>query len=146
MTELIPYLAVTDANGAIDFYVRAFGAVEVSRWTDEASGKIGHAEVTIGELRLFVADEWPEGGVRAPQAGAGTAVSLVLDVDDADAVFDRAVGLGARVERPVTDHPHGERGGWLFDPFGHRWAITSTVEQLGTEELRERVGSEYRIT
>lgn len=146
MTELIPYLAVTDGGGAIDFYVRAFGAVEVSRWTDQATGKVGHAEVTIGGVRLFVADEWPEGGVLAPQAGAGTPVSLVLDVDDADAVFDRAVGLGARVERPVADQAQGERGGWLFDPFGHRWAITSTVEQVSTEELRERVGSEYRIT
>jgi PhnB protein len=146
MNGLTPYLAVTDASAAIDFYVRAFGGTEVSRWTDTSTGKIGHAELALGDARLFLADEWPEGGVLAPQAGAGSAVSLVLEVNDADAVFDRAVELGAKVDRPVTDQAYGERGGWLFDPFGHRWGISSKVEQLSDGEIQERVGAEYRIT
>ncbi len=145
MPDLIPYLAARDAAAAIAFYVDAFGAVEVSRWTEPGTRKIGHAELSIGGRRLFLADEWPDGGVLAPVEGAGTAVSLVLDVDDVDAVFARAVELGARVERPVAES-HGDRGGWLFDPFGHRWSIVTTGPDLGREELQDRIGPAYEIT
>jgi PhnB protein len=145
MADLIPYLAARDAGAAIAFYVEAFGATEVARWTEPDTGKIGHAELEIGGRRLFLADEWPEGGVLAPVEGAGTPMSLVLDVDDVDAVFARALELGARVERPVTD-AHGDRGGWLFDPAGHRWSIVTSGDQLGRDELQEQVGTAYEIT
>lgn len=147
MTKLTPYLAAKDASAAIDFYLRAFGATETSRWTERESGKIGHAEVSIGEVRIFLADEWSEGGVYAPsrdQVG-GHSVSLVLEVDDADAVFDRAVEAGATVERPVTDQPYGARGGWLIDPAGHRWSITTPGVEASPEELRETVGDQYDV-
>jgi PhnB protein len=145
MTDLIPYLAARDASAAIAFYVEAFGATEVVRWTDPDTGTIGHAEIDVGGRRLFLADEWPDGGVLAPREGAGTPVSLVLDVDDVDAVFARAVALGARVERPVTD-AHGDRGGWLFDPAGHRWSIMTSGPELGRDEVQEQVGAAYEIT
>lgn len=145
MADLIPYLAARDASAAIAFYVEAFGATEVMRWTDPGTGAIGHAEIVVGGRRLFLADEWPEGGVLAPVEGAGTPVSLVLDVDDVDAVFARAVQLGARVERPVAD-AHGDRGGWLFDPAGHRWSIVTSGDELGRDALQEQVGTAYEIT
>lgn len=145
MTDLIPYLAARDAAAAIAFYVSAFGATEVSRWTDPETGTIGHAELSVGGRRLFLADEWPEGGVRAPVAGAGTSVSLVLVVPDVDAVFARALELGARIDRPVTED-HGDRGGWLHDPFGHRWSVTTPLEDLSRDELQDRVGPAYEIS
>lgn len=145
MADLIPYLACRDANAAIAFYVEAFGATEVHRWTEPGTGKIGHAELVVGGRRLFLADEWPEGGVLAPREGAGTPMSLVLDVADVDAVFARAVALGARVERPLTD-AHGDRGGWLFDPAGHRWSIVTSGRELDRDELQEQVGAAYEIT
>ncbi|MDQ4119137.1 MAG: VOC family protein [Actinomycetota bacterium] len=145
MADLIPYLVARDAGAAIAFYVDAFGATELSRWTEPGTGKIGHAELEVGGRRMFVADEWPEGGVTAPREGADTPMSLVLDVDDIDGVFARAVALGARVERPVTD-AHGDRGGWLFDPAGHRWSIVTSGKELSRDELQEQVGAAYEIT
>lgn len=145
MATVTPYLCVSDAAAAIGFYQRAFGAAEEMRMTD-ASGKVGHAEITIGTARIFVADEWPDGGVYGPGRYGGTPVSLVLQVDDVDAVFERAVAAGATVERPVTDQPYGERSGWLIDPFGHWWSVATTIEELSRNDLRERVGAEYDVT
>lgn len=115
------YLCADRAADAIAFYRRAFGAEERSR-IEDAAGHIGHLELAIGETTLFLSDESPAGRVVAPAKLSGTAVSFVLSVDDADAWFQRAVDAGARVERPVADAPQG-RGGWVIDPFGHRWNI-----------------------
>ncbi|MDT0303971.1 VOC family protein [Streptomonospora wellingtoniae] len=142
---LVCYLCVDGADAAIDFYRRAFGAVEDQRWTGE-DGRIGHAELTVEGAPVYLADEHPELGLRGPLAAGDTPVSLMLTVADADAVFEAALAAGATAESPVEDQPYGMRMGWLRDPFGHRWGIGSYVAEVSAEELRERVGDSYTIT
>lgn len=144
MATVTPYLCANDAAAALAFYVAAFGAEETSRWTDPDTGAIGHAEFVVDGARFFIADEWPDGGVYSPTTIGRTPVSFVLDVDDVDAFFDRAVAAGAVIDRPVEDSPHG-RGGWLYDPFGHRWHISAETP-VSAEQLQEQVGDEYVIT
>jgi len=126
MSTLTPYLCCSDAPAAITFYGKALGAVEVERWTAD-DGRIGHAELDLAGNRVYLADEHPEIGVVSPTTLGRTPVSLVLEVPDADAAAERAVAAGASVERPVTDQPDGRRGGWVVDPFGHRWNLTSAA-------------------
>lgn len=145
MSTITPYLCAHDASAALDFYARAFGAVETTRWTDPEKGTIGHAEMMVGGARFMIADEWPEGGVFSPTTVGRSTVSLVLEVDDADAVFDQAVAAGATVDRPVADSPHG-RNGWLVDPFGHRWNVNGPAAPMSATELQEAVGDEYVIS
>lgn len=122
---LTPYLAVRDAAAALTFYAEVFGAIEVSRWTDD-SGRIGHAELRFGMTRLFLADEHPELGVLGPLTRGGESTSFVLEVDDVDTLWDAALAAGCTVDRPVAESGHG-RGGWLHDPFGHRWNLYTPV-------------------
>ncbi|HEY9410627.1 MAG TPA: VOC family protein [Jiangellaceae bacterium] len=145
MVSVTPYLCAADAAAALDFYTRAFDAVETTRWTDPQTHAIGHAEFDIGDTHLMIADEWPAGGVYSPTTVGRTTVSLVIEVDDADAVFERAVAAGATVDRPIEDSPHG-RNGWLVDPFGHRWNIAGPAAPLSAAELQEAVGDAYTIT
>ena len=145
MVTATPYLCVAGASAALDFYASAFGAEEVSRWTDRETGMIGHAEFVIDGARFFLADEWPEGGVYSPATIGRTPVSFVLEVEDVDAVFQQVVAAGATVERPVADSPHG-RNGWLFDPFGHRWSISAHDPGKSATDLQNEVGDEYVIT
>ena len=123
--RVIPYLAVRGGVAALEFYVAAFGAVEISRLTNE-DGTLGHAEFAIGQARLFLADEWPQMRVLSPATLGGYSVSLAIEVAEVDAFVNRAVAAGARIERPVGPGPMpGSRAGWLIDPFGHRWHISS---------------------
>jgi PhnB protein len=126
MSTLTPYLCCTDAAAAITFYSAALGAVEVERWTAD-DGRIGHAELDLAGNHVYLADEHPEIGVVSPTTLGRTPVSFVLEVPDADAAVERAAAAGASVERPVTDQPGGARGGWIVDPYGHRWNLTSTT-------------------
>ncbi|GAA4954692.1 VOC family protein [Streptomonospora halophila] len=142
---LVCYLCVDGADAAISFYRRAFGAVEDERWTG-GDGRVGHARITVEGAPVYLADEHPELGLRGPRAAGGTPVSLMLTVADADAVFEAALAAGATAERPVADQPYGMRTGWLRDPFGHRWGISSRVAEVSGEELRKRVGDSYTIT
>lgn len=135
--ELFPYLHVRDAGAAIRFYVQAFGARELFRLT-EPSGRIGHAELDFGGTTLMVSDEYPEMGIRGPQPGTPTALSLHIHVDDADAVIAQAVAAGATLERPAQDEFYGERGGVVRDPFGHRWNIGHSIEEVAPEEMQRR--------
>ena len=121
--RVTPYLCAEGASAAIAFYRNAFGAVEVYRM--ESDGRIGHAEIAIGDSTIYISDEWREMGVLSPLALKGNSVSFVLDVPDVDAAFQRAIDAGATVERPIEDAPYG-RGGWLRDPFGHRWSIQTS--------------------
>jgi PhnB protein len=118
---ITPYLCCAGASDAIDFYETAFGAIEVSRWTDER-GRVSHAQLEIGEAKFFLADEFPEIGVMSPKTIGGSPVLLVLDVDDADASFARALAAGATELRALKDDPYG-RNGKLRDPFGHEWMV-----------------------
>ncbi|MGQ0550400.1 MAG: VOC family protein [Armatimonadota bacterium] len=117
-----PYLAVRDAARAIEFYKKAFGATESSERYVESDGRVGHAEFTIGNAQIFISDEFPEIGVRGPQSLGGASSSVVLEVQNADAIFNQAVAAGATVVRPLKDEPYG-RTGKLADPFGHIWFI-----------------------
>jgi PhnB protein len=134
---LTPYLAIRDAARAIEFYREAFGAVEVMRLA-EPSGRIGHAEIEIDGSRLMLSDEFPEMGVRGPQALGGSPVTLHLYVPDVDRVFGRAVAAGAKAERPPADQFYGDRAGSLVDPFGHRWHLATRKQEVTVEEMQRR--------
>jgi uncharacterized glyoxalase superfamily protein PhnB len=123
MHALTPYLAVTDAVAAVDFYVTAFGATRRGEPILMPDGRTGHVEVALGDSVLMLADEFPEMGLAAPATRGGVSQSLVLEVADPDAVTARALAAGGTLERPVTDSPHG-RGGVVLDPSGHRWMVT----------------------
>jgi PhnB protein len=134
-----PYLIVNDAAGAIDFYQRAFGATEVMRF--DHGGKIGHAEIRIGDSPIMLADEHPEMGARSPQTLGGSPITILLYVEDVDAVFTQAVAAGAKVQRPVEDKFYGDRAGSVEDPFGHVWHIATHKEDLTLEEMYKRAAS-----
>lgn len=135
--ELFAYLCVADTAAAIGFYQRAFGATEKFRLT-EPGGRIGHAEIDLGGHTVMLCDEFPEYGIRAPQAASGTPVTIHLHVDDADAVIARAVEAGASLERPASDAFYGERSGSIIDPFGHRWLVGHDIEDVPVEEMQRR--------
>lgn len=135
--SVMVYLIVKNARSAIDFYQRAFGAVELFRLT-EPSGKIGHAELRFGATVVMVADEYPDFGALAPPSIGGSPVKLHLAVDDADASFARAKAAGAVELRPLTNEFYGERSGLLVDPFGHSWFVSQHVEDVSPEEMQRR--------
>ncbi|QBE61834.1 VOC family protein [Pseudoduganella lutea] len=135
--ELFAYLCVSDAGAAIDFYRRAFGATEKFRLT-EPGGRIGHAELDFGGVTLMLSDEYPEYGIHGPRAAQSPPVTIHLHVDDADEVVAGALAAGASLERPVQDEFYGERGGVVRDPFGHRWNIGHSIEEMSPEEMQRR--------
>ncbi|AKQ64502.1 Glyoxalase family protein [Myxococcus hansupus] len=130
-------LVVKDAPAALDFYTRAFGAREKYRLT-EPSGRVGHAEMTLGGVTLMLADEYPEYGITGPQSQGGTTCSLNLRVDDVDVAAQRAIDAGATLERPIKDEFYGDRAAHLRDPFGHRWALNARIEDVSPEEMQRR--------
>ena len=137
-----PYLCCRHAEEAIRFYTRAFGATEGYRLAD-AGGKIGHAEIRIGEAVLMLSDEFPELGVRSPLALGGSPVALHVYVDDVDALARRAAEAGAKVLRPCETQFYGDRTVKLEDPFGHVWIFASHLEDVADGEIRERAGKLY---
>jgi len=132
-----PYLAIRDAASAIEFYRKAFDAMEMMRLA-EPTGRIGHAEIEIGGARIMIADEHPEMDVRGPEAFGGSPVSIHLYLADVDAVFARAVTAGAKPVRPPADQFYGDRAATLIDPFGHRWYLATRKEDVSTEEMQKR--------
>jgi len=135
--NVIPYLAVQGAARAIEFYQKAFGAIEAYRLTDPF-GKIGHAEIRIGETRIFLADEAPDWGHLSPGTVGGCPVKFHLSVDNADELAQRAVDAGAVLLRPVADQFYGERMGMVTDPFGFSWFIATTTAEVSPEEMQRR--------
>ena len=132
-----PYLIVDGAARALDFYKQAFGATELFR-LQGPDGKIGHAEIRIGDTVIMLADVHPEFDANGPRHYGGSPVGLHLYVEDADAVAGRAVAAGAKVKRPVADQFYGERQGTLEDPFGHTWYVSTHIEDLSVEEIGRR--------
>jgi PhnB protein len=132
-----PYLCVKDAAKALEFYKKGFGATELMRMGDP-SGKIGHAEIKIGEAIVMLADEFPDYGVLSPQSIGGTPVSIMVYVEDVDGFVSKAVAAGAKVLRPVQDQFWGDRSGQLEDPFGHKWHFATHVEDVSPEEMKKR--------
>ena len=133
----IAYLCVSGGAAAIDFYTRALGAEEVYRIA-QPDGKVGHAELKIGNGTIFLADEYPEGGFLSPKTIGGTPIQIHLYVDDVDAVATRMTEAGATNVRPVETQFYGDRGGSFDDPFGHRWWIATRVEDLSVDEMKKR--------
>ena len=134
MHSLTPHLVCRDAAAAIDFYGRAFGAIERFR-LPAPNGKIVHACVQIGDSQLFLVDEMPEHGAHGPQALKGTPVTIHLQVEDADAAFARAMRAGAMVTMPLADMFWGDRYGQVVDPFGHHWSIATHLREVSREEM-----------
>jgi PhnB protein len=140
-TTLTPHIIVRDAEKAIDFYKQAFGAEERGRH-EGPDGKIMHAEVKIGNSILMLNDEFPEMGGVSPLTVGKTSTTLHMYVDDADAVFDRAVKAGANVIMPVSDMFWGDRYGMVSDPFGHQWSIATHKQDLTAAEV-EKAAQEF---
>ena len=136
--SVTPYLIVNDGAGALEFYKKAFGAVETVRMGGP-DGKVGHAEIRIGDSHVMLADESPGMGHRSAQSIGATPVSLVLYVEDVDAQFKQAIAAGAKELRPVEDQFYGDRMGTLVDPFGHVWSLGTHKEDVSPEEMNRRM-------
>jgi PhnB protein len=132
-----PYLAVEDAAEAIEYYKRAFGAKETVRM-NAPGGKIGHAELEIGDSHVMLSDPFPQASTKPPKELGGTTASIFMYVEDVDAVVQRAVDAGATVTMEVADQFWGDRFGSITDPFGHSWSIATHVEDVSPEEIEER--------
>jgi PhnB protein len=137
--RLTPYLIVDGASDAIDFYTEVLGATERVRMPGDAPESIGHAEIAIGNSVIMLADEFPDMGVLGPKSIGGSPVTIMVYVEDVDAVFDKAVRAGARALEEPTDQFYGDRSGQFEDPFGHRWNIASHVEDVPAEEMQRRM-------
>jgi PhnB protein len=137
-----PYLIVDGAARAIEFYKQAFGAAEVMRISGP-DGKLGHAEIKIGDSPIMLADEFPKMDARGPVAIGGTPVSLMLYFENCDTIFNRAVSAGARVLRQVQDQFYGDRAGTVVDPFGHKWTIATHKEDVSPEEVQKRAAAMF---
>ena len=137
--NVTPYLIVDGASGAIEFYKKVFGASELMRMA-APGGKVGHAEVLIGDSRIMLADEFPDMGARGPKAFGGSPVHLYLYVEDVDSVARQAVAAGAKEIRPVKDQFYGDRSGAFEDPYGHLWHISTHKQDVPPDELKRRAG------
>ena len=132
------HMTVHDAKAAIAFYVKAFGAVEAYRLVEPGSGKVGHAEIRIGDSILMLNDEYPDFGAKSPAATGGSPVAFHIQVADADKAVDHAVKAGATLVRPVQDQFYGDRSGMVACPFGYRWFLTNTKEVVSPAEMQKR--------
>jgi len=138
--RVTPYLCIDGASDAIEFYATVFGATERVRMP-APEGKVGHAEVQIGDSLIMLSDEFPGMGVRSPKGIGGSPVTMSVYVEDVDEVFDRAVQAGANALSPVEDQFYGDRSGQFEDPFGHRWSVATRVEDVPPEEIEKRAAA-----
>ena len=135
--SVTPYLIIEGAADAIEFYKQAFGATELFRFPSP-DGKIGHAEMKIGDSPIMLADAYPDMGYKGPKSLGGSPVSLMIYVEDVDTVFSQAVAAGATVKEAVSDKFYGDRLGTLVDPFGHVWHISTHKEDVSLAEMEKR--------
>jgi PhnB protein len=135
--QVIPYLIVDGADAAIGFYAETLGAKERMRM-DGPDGKIGHAELEIGDGLVMLADENPDMGARSPKSVGGTPVTIHVYVEDVDAAFEAALTAGATELRAVENQFYGDRSGQFEDPFGHHWNVATHVEDVPPEEMERR--------
>lgn len=137
--SVTPYLIIKGAADAIEFYKKAFGATELFRMDHE--GKIGHAEIKIGDSLIMLADEYPEMGYLGPVTLGGSPVSLMIYVEDVDTIFKQAIEAGGTEQMPLQDKFYGDRSGKLKDPFGHTWHVATHIEDVSPEEMEKRIAS-----
>jgi PhnB protein len=135
-----PYLIIDGAAKALDFYKRIFGAVEKMRMPSPG-GKVGHAEISIGDSIIMLADEHPEIGARSPRAFGGSGVGIMLYVDDVDVTVKNAVAEGAKLVQKVEDKFYGDRTGTIEDPWGHTWHVGTHKEDVSEDEMKRRMAS-----
>jgi PhnB protein len=138
--QVIPYLMVEPATAAIDFYTTVFGATERLRMPGP-DGKIGHAELEIGDSMIMLADVPPDAGSGTPKTLGGTPVTMMIYVEDVDSTFERALKAGATEERKVENQFYGDRAGQFVDPFGHKWFVATHIEDVTPEEAQKRMAS-----
>jgi PhnB protein len=138
--SVTPYLIIKGASDAIEFYKKAFGATELFRIA-QPDGRVGHAEIKIGDSAIMLADEFPEMGHQSPQSLGGSSVSLMIYVEAVDTVFAQAIAAGATESKPVEDKFYGDRGGSLVDPFGHVWHVATHIEDVSPEEMEKRAAA-----
>lgn len=135
-----PYLIVRGGVKALEFYKKAFNAVEKVRMP-MPDGRLGHAEIQIGDSMVMLADEMPERKIVGPETLGGSATGICLYVEDVDALFQQAIAAGGKVDRPVEDQFYGDRSGTLIDPFGHKWTVSTHTEDVGPEEMNRRMAA-----
>jgi PhnB protein len=141
---LTPYLRVRGGAAAIDFYTKAFGARELMRLTSPKDpGRVMHAELMVGDSHLMLGDEYPEKKIFSPLSVGGTGSGVFIYVEDVDAVYNRAVELGARPDMPPQNMFWGDRYGKVTDPFGHEWALATKVEDVPPDELERRTAKMF---
>ncbi len=136
--SITPYLVIKGAAKAIDYYKSVFGATEVVRMNGP-DGKVGHAELQIGDSRFMLADENPAMGNRSAETIGGSPVSLYVYLPDCDKIVEKAVAAGAKILKPVQDQFYGDRSGFIQDPFGHLWGIATHVEDVSEDEMKIRM-------
>jgi PhnB protein len=135
--SVTPYLILDDATRALEFYKKAFGAVEKFRMP-APGGKIGHAEITIGDSTVMLADEYPSMGARSAKTMGGSPMFLMIYVEDVDKQVAQAVAAGGTLKRPVANQFYGDRTGGIDDPFGYHWYLATHVEDVPPDELERR--------
>jgi len=140
--SVTPYLIVDDAARALTWYTEAFGARELMR-LPAPRGKVGHAEIEIGDSYIMLADEAPAHDAKSPVAFGGSPVSLHLYVRDVDAIVARAIAAGAQLKSPVEDKFYGDRMGSLLDPFGHTWHVSTHIEDVTRQEIERRMAAQF---
>lgn len=138
--RVMPYLSIDGAQAAIEFYATVFGAEERVRM-DAPGGKIGHAELAIGDSIVMLADTFPDMGGKSPKQIGGTPVTLMVYVEDVDACYERALDNGATATRKVEDQFYGDRAGQFEDPFGHLWFVATHIEDVPPEEMERRAAA-----
>jgi uncharacterized glyoxalase superfamily protein PhnB len=138
-----PHLVVRGASEAIEFYKKAFGARELRRSPGPDGKTLMHAEIQIGDSRIFLNDEFPNMGALSPQGLNGTPVTLHLYVEDADKLFQQAVQHGAKVAMPIGDQFWGDRYGVVIDPSGHQWSIASHIKDMTPEEMQKAAAAAF---
>ena len=140
--SVTPYLSIKGAAAAIDFYKEVFGATELFRMPGP-EGKIGHAEIKIGNSPIMLADEYPDMEFLSPKTLGGTPVGLMIYVDDVDTMFKNAISGGAKELKPLQNQFYGDRSGTLKDPFGHVWTVATHVEDVAPEEMERRAAAAH---
>jgi PhnB protein len=138
--QVIPYLTVDGASAAINFYARVFGAKERVRMP-APDGKVGHAELEIGDSLIMLSDVFPDMGGQTPHALGGTPVTVMVYVEDVDAVIKEAIAAGATAEGEVKDQFYGDRSGQFIDPFGHKWFVATHIEDISPEDMQQRAAA-----
>jgi PhnB protein len=135
--SITPYLIINDATAAIAFYKKVFGAKEVVRM-EHSNGKVGHAELKIGDAKIMLADECSDMDTRSPQAYGGSAVIVHLYIKDVDTIVKRAISAGAKLVKPVEDMFYGDRSGMVEDPHGHTWCVSTHIEDVSPAKVKKR--------